>query len=595
MIYIIQTISQARFAYNALSRERILGADVETTGLNPFTEQVLLVQLGTPKDAYIFDIGKLPEKAYKFFGDILESKLILKIFQNGKFDYKMLKSNFGMQTNHMADTMIAEQLLTKGIKKSGFGLEALAAKYKVGKKLNKSIRKGFIGKKLGDSFTKQEINYAADDVFVVHKIYAAQLKIAEKLNMTDLIDLENRTVKAIAEMEYNGIFIDKTKWLALEDIAKKEKKIAEGKLNKFFTKGSFQLDIFGGLGINYNSPLQLKPLLEGVMGSELESTNEKYLSQFKHSVLDALFDYREHEKKITTYGSKFLEEVFPLTGRIHADYKQLGADSGRMACRNPNIQNIPAPGDETPDDKNYRVPFCVQNKDYRFISADFSAQELAILTQMSKEKAFLDAILNNRDLHKMSAALVFDVPEAEVTKKQRKFAKTVTFSLVYGTSAYGLGKSLKIPTREAEDLMNKYFRVFPSIKNLLDSFVSTTERERCAISPLDGRRRDLANVDWEDFGKKKHALNIAKNHPIQGTAASTTKLALVMLQDYIETYKKDAMIIAVIHDEILVECHKDIAEEMQKATSKSMITAFKYYCPDVPMKADAMIGTHWLH
>jgi len=518
MIYHIQNKTNYNFAINNLKDLSTICVDTETTGLDPFTSKVLLLQLGNSKNAYVFNMSKLMDVEDGLIGlkTLIESRTIFKILQNAKFDYKMLKSDFGWSMNNFGDTMIAERLLTKGIKNKGFSLADLAEKYNTGHKLDKSIREGFINKVFGQDFTNEEIEYAGKDVLVLEQIYKSQLEIAERDEMLDVLRLENLTIKAVAEMEYNGIYVDQEKWLELLDSAEKAKNDALIKLLAYFNDTNGQLDIFGNLDINFNSSVQLKKLLSDKLGFELESTNEKYLTQFKdtYPVIEDLFSYREQAKKISTYGAEFLQHVNPVTNRIHANYLQLGTDSGRMSCNEPNIQNIPAPREENAPD--YRRPFCVQDPDYKFISCDFASQEIRVLTQLSGEQAFIDAIKEGRDLHKMSASLVFNIPEDQVTKQQRTFSKTITFSLVYGTSAFGLAKTLGIETNEAEELIKKYFNAFPKIKKLLEIFEQQGTRTRYAYSPLDGRRRYLYNVDWDDKKKRKHALNICKNHPIQG-------------------------------------------------------------------------------
>jgi DNA polymerase-1 len=588
MICLVQNKEDLKKAYNFLSKEASLGADTETTGLDPLIDKILLIQLGTEKTQYVFDVARLKLNDLKLIFKIFESSNITKIFQNGKFDYKMLKSNFGVITQNLADTMIAEQLLTKGIKKRGFGLQELSEKYKTGK-LNKKIREGFLNKKFGDSFTKEEIIYAAKDVEVLPLIYHEQLKIAEEKNMRKLLDLENHTVKVIAEIELNGIYLDQNLWLNLEEEALKNKEKSEKKLQKFFEPYS-DLNLFGKLDINYDSWQQIKPLLEKVLKHDIDNTNEKYLEQFDHEVIDALFEYREATKKITTYGNIFLKHIHPVSKRIHAKYLQLGTDSGRMSCTDPNMQNIP-------HEQKYRTPFCAESKDYQIISADYANQELRVLTQLSKEPAWLKAIKEGKDLHTMVASMMFGLPEEKCGKgtEYRTKAKTIGFGTIYGLSAYGLAKQLKIEKSEAQKLLNTFFTDFPKIKEFLKERETITKKLKCAISPLDGRIRDLGNIDWDDWRKKGHALNIGKNHPIQGASASITKLALIKIQHYIEQNKKDAKIIAVIHDEILIECHKDIADEMSKIVSEKMIKAFNYFCPDVIMEVTPDIGNHWIH
>ena len=594
MIYLVKNTTQTKFAYDYLKSEPILGADTETTGLDPITDKVLLIQLGTTEHQFVFDVARLSSEDLNLIFKIFESDEILKVFQNGKFDYKMLKSNFGVKTKYMADTMIVEQLLTKGVKQRGFGLAELTEKYRAGT-LNKEIRAEFQHMKFGDEFSKEAIKYAADDVKVTPIIYDAQLKLADERGMRNLILLENETVRVNAELELNGIYIDQAAWLALEDKAYEDRDKAEAKLQTHFEK-YFPTNLFGKVDINYSSVQQIKPVLEKILGRSLESTNEKYLKQFEndYEVIKDLFDFREASKKLSTYGKTFLEFVHPVTQRVHATYLQLGTDSGRESFKDPNMQNIPHA-------QAYRTPFCAQHPDYRIISADFANQELRVLAHLSGEQAFIDAIRDDRDLHTMVASMMFGLPESECTKEKdaengyRTKAKTIGFGTIYGLSAFGLAKQLDIEKDEAQKLLKQFFTSFPNIKRFLNQMEAQTQAKKCAVSPLDGRIRDLGGMDWDDWRKRGHALNIGKNHPIQGASASITKLALVKVQDYIDANNKDAKIIAVVHDEILVECHVDIVDEMAKVVEDSMVEAFNHYCPDVPMSVEAEVASHWIH
>lgn len=586
MIYLVQTQKQVEDAFNQLKSEPLLGADTETTGLDPLKHKILLIQIGTPKFQYVFDMARIPSDSYEPIFKILKAEKIVKIFQNGKFDYKMLKSNYGIRVKNLADTMITEQLLTKGVKKKGFGLGELVSKYRAGK-MSKDVREGFSIKKYGDTFTQQQIEYAANDVAVLEPIYNAQRKIALSKGMLDLVNLENEAVRVTAEMELNGIFLNEELWSVLEDEARESLKIYEKNLQKHF-EPFHEKNLFGLLDINYGSPKQVKPALEQVIGFELKSTDAKYLKQFNEPVIKDLTSYREELKKITTYGRVFLKNIHELSHRIHAKYLQLGTDSGRESCTDPNMQNIPK-------DQRYRTPFQAQSKDDRIISADFASQELRVLAQLSGEEAFINAIEEGLDLHKMVASILFRKPYDEISDEERAKGKTLNFGTIYGFTAYGLAKALEISKKDAQALLNKFFIAFPKINKFLREMESKTERLRCAISPLDGRIRDLGSIDWDDWRKRGHALNIGKNHPIQGASASITKLALIKIQNYIEDKNKEASIIAVIHDEILVECHKDIAEEMKKIMEEKMISAFNYYCPDIPMEVGAIISNHWVH
>ncbi len=587
MIYHIKTKTQTKSAYDFLKSEPLIGADTETTGLDPYLNEALLVQLGTPDDQFVFDMYHLEQDSRQLIFDILQAPKITKIFQNGKFDYKMLKVNYGVKVANLADTMITEQLLTKGTKKKGFGLGELVEKYRAGS-MNKEIRSNFIDKELGYEFSEEEIAYAANDVKVLTKIYLEQLEVAKGYDgMLDLINLENNTVRVMAEMECNGIYPDQAAWISLEGSALIGKAAALAAVIPYFEPYHLK-DLFGNLDINFDSPTQVKPTLEKIVGHTLKSTDAKYLAHVDHPVITALLEYREWGKKISTYGRCFLDSVHEVTNRIHAKYLQLGTDSGRSSCTAPNMQNIPKL-------EAYRTPFRAELPNWKMISADFANQELRVLAELSKEPAFIKCIEDGLDLHKMVGSILLNKRYEDITDAERSRAKTLNFGTVYGMSAYGLAKTLKIDKDEAKELLKKFFEAFPNIYSFLKQCEREVAQTKIAVSTLDGRIRNLANMDWDDWRKRSHALNIAKNHPIQGASASITKLALVNLQDKINEDNLEAKIVAVIHDEILVECHEDIAQKVATIVTDCMVEAFNFYCPNVTMTVDAIIDNHWVH
>jgi DNA polymerase-1 len=183
----------------------------------------------------------------------------------------------------------------------------------------------------------------------------------------------------------------------------------------------------------------------------------------------------------------------------------------------------------------------------------------------------------------------------EMKKKYRNPCKMITFGLLYGAGPGKLSSQLKISMEEAKELIAKYFKVFPKVKQLMDNLSNTARRTKMAVSPLDGRQIDLSAIDWDDKGYVAHALNQAKNLPFQGTGASVTKLALCYINKRLKANNFDADIVNVVHDEILVECHKDVADQVKVIVEEEMIRAFNFYCPDVKMAVVAEVGTHWIH
>lgn len=629
-IQYIHQPTQVDYAMEYLEKEDIVAVDTETNGLDPITSDVLLLQVGNAYRQYVFDIHKLGESLGRVL-TFLSREDIEKVMHNAKFDYSMILSNFGVSMPNVVCTYMGASLLTKGIVNISNGLDACLDKY-LNIKVSKEEQKSFVGMKLGEEFTKGQIDYAGADVEHLIRLKEAQQDLLDARGMGELFLLESETTRVCGDLEVNGIFLNKKMWLALAEAAKGEAGKAKDELDEFF-KDVCQWDIFGKPVINYNSPTQLQPLLEKITGQKLASTGVRDLERIDHPVIKALLKFRGARKKVTTYGEEFIKKyVHKKTGRLHSDFRQLGTDSGRMASRNPNMQNIPSAD-------AYRHCFRAQGKDYKMISADFSGQELRLLAHISKEREFLFALENNMDLHSYSASLIFGVDyknffyfgedgkkevmqdddridyedlglqedgtvtdhvgdpiiRPKMKKKYRTPAKSITFGLIYGMGPGKLADTLDISIPEAIQLINKYFKTFPTIKKVLDDFTDQAMKNKYAYSPLDGRRRIFSGVDWDHDGKVAHMKNIAKNQPFQGAGASVTKLAMCRMKEKIDVNNWDAKLINVVHDEILIEVHESIAQEVAETLETEMCKAFNYYAPSVPMVAKAEIADHWVH
>lgn len=584
-----------------------IAIDTETNTLDPRNGNLLLVQLGNQFIQFVLDVYCL-DTSIKTVLNFINEKKITVVAHNAKFDYVMIKHHLQVELDLWEDTMIGEQLLNRGKSKTQYSLEDLLKKY-LNVSLNKTIQKEFVNHVFGKPFSEKEITYAAEDVEYLLQLVNKINTLLDTREMTSLAKLEYRTIMATGDLEYNGIFINKDSWLSLRTLAEKEAETWRITLNTYF-KDLLPADLFGDLGINYNSPKQITPLLEKTCKMKIKSTADAVLGAYRdnYPVINALLEYRKAVKKVTTYGLKFLEDhVNPKTNRIHSTFMQIGADTGRYASSNPNMNNIPR-------EQVYRTPFQAQFKDYKIISADFSQQELRLLAQLSKEPKFLKALEKDLDLHCFSASLIYEIPYSDFINpktnkpwksgisehgdrmaKLRNYTKAINFGIIYGIGQNKLAKNLNITKEEANALLKKYFIAFPKIKSLLDTLCDDATINRFAVSPLDGRRRDLSEFDWDNNKQVSHALNIAKNLPFQGCGASTTKLALVKIRAQIKELGLNAKIVNVIHDEILVEAHESVAEQMAEIVRIKMIEAFDYYAPAAKMTVDTIIDNHWVH
>ncbi len=571
-----------------LSAEPIISLDVEGTSLDPHSAKLLLFQLATPQKAYLFDVRHLDLRP---LGGILADQKILKLLQNAKFDYGMLKANFGLEIANIFDTMLAERVLTCGLTKMGdLSLATLASKY-LQVELSKEIRESFAGH-FRNFFSKKQLEYAAADVLVLFPIYTAQKEKLARESLTKIAQLEFDLVPVVAEMELRGFLIDVKKWR--ETIAEYRRKAEEvdRKMQEElrpYSKAT-QRDLFGNHAqvVNLNSPTQILEAFRRV-GLDLPSTGEEVLVRHDHPLAKLLLEYRQYEKIISAFGENLLSKINPKTGRIHPDYMQIGADTGRFACSNPNLQQIPA-------ESLFRSCF-IASPGHKLIVADYSQIELRIMAEFSEDPVFLKAFEEDQDLHVLTASQMFGIPPEQVTKERRFQAKSINFGLMYGRGARSLAVQLGVSEEEARRLLDKYFHQYQRVKAWLDRVARESVR-RGYSQTLGGRKRYFEKISPADPNYDRQVAYIerqGKNTPIQGTSADITKLALVGLWRRFKKEKLRAVPIHTVHDEIVVEAPLEEAEQTAKIVEEEMIRAGKELLKKVPVKVDVVISQVWEH
>lgn len=607
---ILTNSSQLPEFYKWLQAQTIIGFDTETNGLDFNVNNILLMQVGTEEKQYVFKCGELGHKNCIEIAKAIAAADCTKVMHNVKFDYGMVLSNYGVRIEKVVDTLIASKLLNAG-KNIEHNLKEVLEKY-VGVKLKKAMQTSFVNMKLSDSLSTAQVTYASLDIKYLVTLYHKLEEYIKLYDMEELATIEYECAKVTAEMEIEGADIDETAWLALHKIATKEAEEVKQLLDSYF-EPYCEKDLWGTPVINYSSPKQLKPILEDLTGLELDSTSANVLEALsvEFDAIKCLLKYRKFNKLITTYGQSFLDSnINKTTKRLHTSFNQLGADSGRFSSSGPNLQNIPK-------SQEYRKPF-IAPPGYKLICADYSNQEVRLLIHLSKDPGLLKALAEGKDLHSYSASLLFDIPYEDfleygpdgkplidkagdivikpaMKKKYRNPAKSITFGLIYGMGVAKLGNTLKIPIDEAKALMKKYFQIFPSIKKLMDTFVNRLLETKVAYSPLDHRRRDLSNADWDNPKSVAHAKNISKNLPFQGAGATITKLAMCKLRRAFLDLNLDAKIILTVHDELVVKAKAEIADQVAELVQEKMIAAFEHFAPGTPMKVEPDINTYWVH
>jgi len=571
-----------------IEKATILGIDTEGSKFDPFTAKLLLLQIATKEESYVFDCTKVDISPLKA---VLEAERPLKIVQNAKFDYSLLKAQAGITLGNVFDTMLAERLITCGVSRE-ISLKTLAEKY-LGVRLDKTIRESFYDPSspaMRGKFTEEQLEYAARDAAILIGIFEKQYKELQKEGLVDTARLEFAIVPAVSEMELRGSLIDKEKWRAhISELSEKRDYIhkeIQGDIRHLSPYS--QVDLFGNEGdtVNLDSPLQLLGVFKK-LGEELPNTSEATLKKSSHPLAKKLLEYRAYEKMITSFGETILDKIHPITGRLHPDFLQLGADTGRFACNNPNLQQIPA-------DSGFRSCF-IASPGYKLITADYSQIELRIMAEVSEDPAFLKAFNEDLDLHTLTASQMFRIPLDKVSKDKRFQAKSINFGLMYGRGPTSLGAQIGLSVEESRKLLDVYFGSYKKVKRWLDNVGRQAVRDG-EVRTLGGRRRlfslpDRANPEHD---KMIGAIERqGKNMPIQGTSADITKYALAYIYDELKNKNIDAYLIHTVHDEIVAEAREDIASDVAKMIEEQMIRAGRKLLSKVPIKVDIHISDCW--
>ena len=587
---------QAAQAVAELEKHDMLGVDIEGTGLDPYVDKLLLVQVGTAEKSYIFDAQRMSLFGLEPLIALLENPKIIKLMHNGKFDYGFIKLQVGAKVANIYDTMLAEGILTAGIKHLQ-SLAALSEQY-LETRLNKSVRKSF--EELKYQITEDQLKYSALDTLVLFPIFDQQFKRLKEENLVNIAKLEFAVTVVVAEMELKGIYIDVDMWRKIiDELRKKRVGFAlqfQDAIRPLYE--ATQVDLFGVNSevINMNSQPQLMDLFNNKLGVIVPSTGDEILVGVDHPVAKILRDYRAYEKLISAFGESLLAKVNKKTGRLHPDFMQLGTATGRFACANPNLQQIPRNSEEAPFRKCFKPA-----AGYKLVVTDYSSMEMRILASLSKDKMLVDTIKNGYDIHSRTASLMWGLEySADFKKKypeQRQAAKIINFGLVYGMGPGGLARQIGKSMDEARELMDIYFRSYPDIKKWLNRAGDDAVRRGWSVTPA-GRKRWYHMPETTDPDYKRKISQIqreAKNHPIQGTNADVTKYALVFMQDRLKKEGVDGFVTHTVHDEVVCEVREDQAEDWAKIQVEEMVRAGELIIKDVPIASEPFVGDVWEH
>ena len=604
------------------SSKKVLAIDTETSGLDFLDDSLLLFQIGDSDAQFVIDCTTI---SLTPLVPLLKDSSIQKVFHNVKFDYKFIRQGLGIQIENVYDTMLAEAVLHCGKKNFSKSLSATAERH-LGITLSKAEQNSFIGQTKDVHFTLSQIEYAAKDIEILLQIKYSQDKAVSVNQLERVVRLENYASLAFADIEFNGIAIDKDVWLKTADTVGKELSILEDDLYQMilsdpmfseFIPKSFNLSLFDNEEdsrinnlkntFSFSSPKQVLKLFNTIDES-LDSVNGKLLLTIKnkHEIIGKYITFKEKEKLYNAYGPSFLEKYLKSDGKIHTSFNQI-LDTGRVSSRDPNMQQIPA-------DNTYRNAF-VADDGYVFASSDFSSQELCIIATGSQDPVWIQALETGQDLHSVCAELVFDTRWSDAAESNCKFysknkakcncpkhgklrtqVKSINFGLAYGMSAHKLSDTLQITLTDAEELIEKYFTAFPRIKNFLTKLgnFGTSNGYIKTFKPY-GRVRWFPK--WEpymrdmvEFGSIERA---SKNTPIQGTGADMTKEALVIIRKYILQNNLPVKLVMTVHDQIDTIVHADYADQWKRDMQALMERAALTTIPNGLLKSDTNLSLTW--
>jgi DNA polymerase I len=551
-----------------------IGVDVETTDLSPRDGKVRLLQLATPDETFVIDVFETRDLAP--LKEVLEDGPV-KTLHNAKFDYAFLKSEHGITLSPIFDTMLAAQLLSGGNYEASYALEAVAGRY-ADFELDKSARK----ENWSGELSEAQIEYAARDAAVLLPLRERLREELEGEKLVRVSEIEFGAVATIAEMELAGIRLDVARWKELEIAVRERRDEAAVALEAHFPEPEGVLPLEGlGPRLNLNSPKQITDAFH-TLGIDLPDTKVWTLLKVDHPAAKALLEYRELQKKLGTYLETYPNFIHPKTGRIHANFLQCRVPTGRLACTNPNVQQIP-------HEDEFRSCF-VAEQGNMLVIADYSQIELRILAEVSGDPAFVRAFQEGDDLHRMTAATMFGVENEEVTREQRSAAKRINFGLMYGRGPKSLSAQLGTDEERARGLIDEYFANYPKVQRYLQSTASRALRDR-TLRTLAGRVRKFGDTSGLGSIERGAMRREAMNYPIQGASADIAKLALAYIREELEGF--DARLINSIHDEFVVECAEEVASEVAERTRAGMLRAGEEILEKVPVEVEVAISPEW--
>lgn len=562
----------------------VLGIDTETTGFDPHTKELRLIQVATgPERVVMFDKRYIPSDELGFLWDIFADESKVKIFQNGKFDIKFfLKHTPAEAFPTIFDTYLASVLIACGDNSVRHGLGELAQNF-CGIELNKEEGSSDFG---ADILSENQLNYAARDAPVLFPIMEKQKHFLRALDLERCALLEFDCVEAVADLELRGIYVDQAHWnarCARQQILKID---LAGQLTEFFRPVA-PVNLFDEVEVNLDSPVELLPYLKRLGVPLTDTTLEGEIKQYvdTHPVIKALIDYREQATALKMFGPEYISDyIHPVTGRIHPEFRQIGTPTGRFTCNNPNLQQIPG-------ENEYRNSYRAADGK-KLIIADYSMIELRIMAQFSRDPRLLEAFQKDIDLHQYTGSQAFGLPLEAAAKgtKQRQIGKMSNFAATYGTGAERFSKIGGLSKKKSQEVLDAFWALYGGLDGYMQGAAARAVEEH-EVRSYSGRtwRLDYDPTDRKSIGQVER---IGRNFAIQATCSDMMKRAMYLMRKKFRG--RDAGLVNIVHDEAVPEVPDAFVEEAKEIVQSSMMSAAEDVLSLVPAKVDMHVSPMWL-
>lgn len=564
----LETTEDRASLVQKLKAQREFALEIITDEAEHFEFEIThLVIAAQPGEAYFIPVTD--ENVIADFKPVLEDENIRKVGHNLKTSVLAFKKHQVEVNGPLYDTLLAHYLIEP---EASHDLEILCNQY--------------LNYQFSENATQAEQHCERIDQVLQLK-EKLQLDLEQRGQWRLLHDVEMPLASVLATMEFEGVTIDEETLKWMSDALKTD-------------SHKVQREIFQIAGTEFNiaSPKQLGEILFDKMKlldkakktkTGQYATGEEVLVKLadEHEIARKILDFREYEKLRSTYVDALPKMVSKFDQRIHTDYRQAVAATGRLSSNNPNLQNIPI---RTEKGRQIRSAFVPRSEEFLFMSADYSQIELRIAASFAKDETMIEAFRNKRDIHATTAAKVFKVDLAKVTPDMRRKAKEVNFGILYGSTAFGLSQNLGISKTEATEIIDSYFKEFSAIKRYMDDSINFA-REKEYVETILGRRRYLRDINSRNITTRGFAERNAINAPIQGSAADIIKIAMILIHKWLKRENLKTKMTMQVHDELVFDLHKDELNIVKPHVIELMKSAVML---EVPMEVEVGIGKNWL-